>query len=151
MAGDTKCSFCGREEDIEHLFVHCSVAKMSWMVMKCSFDIHDVPDKTNDIFGRWLNKFEKNDKNLLTIGISAMLWTMWKLRNRLVFDNHRVIDPCVPVNLIIKNLHEWCVLQKNQGRIICMKEGVKQFEHVAREIFKATHGWMAGAPRLEGS
>ena len=47
--GDTKCSFCGREEDIEHLFVHCSVAKISWMVLKCSFNIHDVPKITNEI------------------------------------------------------------------------------------------------------
>ena len=55
--GDTKCSFCGREEDVEHLFIHCSVAKMLWMVMKCSFNIHDVPERINDIFGRWLTKF----------------------------------------------------------------------------------------------
>ena len=97
------------------------------------------------------NKFEKNDKNLMTVGISAMLWTIWKLRNKLVFDNHRVIDPCVPVNLIIKNLHEWFVLQKNQGRIDHMKEGVNQVERVATEIFRLARGWATGVPRLGGS
>jgi hypothetical protein len=101
--------------------------------------------------GGGLANLKKNDKSLMTVGISAMLWTMWKLRNRLVFDNHRVVDPCVPVNLIIKNLHDWCVLQKNQGRIKRMKEGVRQVEQVAVEILKAAHGWAIGVPRLKGS
>lgn len=55
--------------------------------------MHDVPDSVNNVFGVWLGKFYKNDKSLLTLGISAMLWTMWKLRNRLVFDNTRVTGP----------------------------------------------------------
>ena len=87
----------------------------------------------------------------MTVGISAMLWTMRELRNRLVFDNHRVVDLCVPVNLILKNLHDWCVLQKNQGRIKHMKEGVRQFEQVATKIFKAMDGWGMGVPKLKCS
>ena len=121
------------------------------MVLKCSFNIHDIPGKINDIFGQWLNKFGKDNRNLMIVGISAMLWTMWKLRNRLVFDNHRVTDPCVPVNLIIKNLHEWCALQKSQEKIDLMKGGVNQVERVATEIFKATRGWATGVPRLGAS
>ena len=110
--------------------------------------MHDVPDSVNNVFGVWLGKFYKNDKSLLTLGISAMLWTMWKLRNRLVFDNTRVSDPCVHVNLIIKNLHDWCSLQKNQEKMKRMTEGVRQVERVAREIFKAAHGWKTRVPRL---
>ena len=62
--------------------------------------------------------------------------------------NMWVVDLCVPVNMIIKNLHDWNVLQRNQEKIRCMTAGVRQVEQVAREIFRATHGWRIGVPRL---
>ena len=52
--GDSKCSFCGREENINHLFFHCFVGRMLWMVMKCAFNMHDIPDNIQQMLGIWI-------------------------------------------------------------------------------------------------
>lgn len=52
-------------------------------------------------------------------------------------------NPSVPVNLIIKMLHEWLVLQINPKNKKLMLEGVRRIEALAGEVFKATLGWRA--------
>ena len=84
------------------------------------------------------------------IGISAIWWTIWKPRNGVVFDNNRVNDPCVPVNLLLKNLHDWNILQKNPARSNMMEAGVKQVGEVAEEVFRAVHGWRLETRRIMG-
>lgn len=104
--GDSKCSLCGREETINHLFFHCCIAKLLWNIMKCDFDMFDLPDTVHYLFNSWVKFFNKNDRGLVVVGISAIFWTLWKLRDRVVFYNNMVSDPCVPLNMILKWLHE---------------------------------------------
>lgn len=75
-SGDSKYSFCGREDDINHLFFRCSIARLLWMVMKCSFGMHDIPDNIQRLFLIWIRKFNKSDRDLPTIGIPAIFWTL---------------------------------------------------------------------------
>ena len=84
------------------------------------------------------------------IGISAIYWTIWKLRNNIIFDNNGVNDPCVPVNLFLKNLNDWNVLQTNPARSKMMEAGVKQVSVVAEEVIKAAHGWRLKIGRIDG-
>ena len=84
------------------------------------------------------------------IGISAICWTIWKLRNSVVFDNNRVNDPCIPVNLLLKNLYDWNILQKTPVKNKMMEVGVKQIGDVAEEVFKAVHGWHLETRRIVG-
>lgn len=55
------------------------------------------------------------------VGVSAIFWTTWKLRNSNIFYNNKVTYPCIRVNLIIKWLHDWNILQTNQERQGTMK------------------------------
>lgn len=110
---------------------------------KCLPNVHDL-------FDVWLCQFNKNEKSLVTIGIAAIFWTIWKLRNGVVFDNNKLSDPCVPVNMLIKMLHDWLVLQINPSRRRIMMEDVKKVELIA-EVFRATLGWKVARRITAGS
>jgi hypothetical protein len=40
-----------------------------------------LPKNSNDMFGKWLCSFKNHERNLITIGCSAVLWSLWKIRN----------------------------------------------------------------------
>lgn len=81
--------------------------------------------------------------------VSAIFWTVWKLRNSVVFDNLKITDPCVPVNMIARFLNDWIILQKKQGDQEMLKSGVGMFELLANEVFHAVHGWRIGLNRIQ--
>ena len=41
--GCTKCSFCGSEETVEHLFIACPFAKIIWAVVYSTYNISPQP------------------------------------------------------------------------------------------------------------
>lgn len=67
----------------------------------------------------------------------------------MIFDNNRVDDPCTPVNLFLKWLHDWKILQKTPERSRLMEAGIKQVGRVAGEVFMAAHGWRLRGRRIE--
>ena len=140
--GDDKCPFCGREETVNHLFISCLVARLLWNILKCAFNLTDIPDDLDLVMRIWAKTFGKEERGLVLIGISAICWTIWKLRNSVVFDNNMINDPRVPVNLLLKNLHDWNILQKNTVRSRMMEAGKKQIGEVAEEVFRAENGWI---------
>ena len=72
----------------------------------------------------------------MAVGIAAVFWTMWKLKNSVVFDKKRISDPCIPVNMMIKMLHDWPVLQINPRSRRIMVEGVRRVEQIVGDIFR---------------
>lgn len=134
-------STCMHNESVNHLFLKCSMAKMMWNIIQYAFDIKQVPDSTQDLFGVWLKQFGKIEKSLVAVGISAVFWTIWKIRNNVVFDKKRISNPCIPVNMMIKMLHDWLVMQINPRSRRIMAEGVRRVEQIAGDIFRATLGW----------
>ena len=59
-------------------------------------------------------------------------------------------DPCIPVNLLLRNLNDSNVLQTNPVRSKLMEAGVKQVSEVAEEVFKEAHGWLLKTGRIMG-
>jgi len=82
--GDGCCAFCGKNESIDHLFFECSMAKLIWALFRCSFALHSTPTSLSDCFGPWLGSFSKIDRNLVMVGVFAMLWSIWKVINDLI-------------------------------------------------------------------
>lgn len=109
--GDPGCPFCGRNESIDHLFLQCSMAKMLLNILKFAFSLFDIPDSLNDLMNVWMEKFRKDEKQLMMVGVSALFWKIWRLRNSAIFDQKRVTDPSVPVNMIANWLNDWSILQ----------------------------------------
>jgi hypothetical protein len=54
--------------------------------MHCVFAC-SIPGGLKEVMGGWLSKFSKKNRSLLSIGIAAILWSIWKIRNRACLDN----------------------------------------------------------------
>lgn len=83
--GDKKCQSCDLEETVQHLFFDCPMAKLIWHVVICALNIKPMLDAQH-LFGQWLNVIDKSTRNLVVIGFAAVIWAIWKTRNRACFD-----------------------------------------------------------------
>lgn len=102
--GDKNCVFYGKDETIDHLFFSCSVAKTIWALVRCAFDLKSTPTDLSDCFGIW---FQEDSKKLIMVGVSALLWAIWRCRNNIVFS-----DPMGVVKMMCGWISDWAVLQK---------------------------------------
>jgi hypothetical protein len=89
-----RCYMCCCEgETIGHLLLHCSKAMGLWSYVFRSFGILWVmpKDLTDLLFGwhNWLGKAHSRIWNLIP---SCLFWTIWRERNRRVFDDVECTD-----------------------------------------------------------
>ena len=83
--GCKKCVFCDTDESVEHLFISCPFARDIWRLVHFTFNIHP-PASVANLFGDWLNGVDKRSKELIRIGVAAMLWAIWNCRNDIIFN-----------------------------------------------------------------
>lgn len=112
--GDTKCQFCGMEESIDHLFLHCSLARFVWNVLKCAFDLPVLPNSVEELWLTWLPAFSGNSKKLVMVGVAGLLWVLWNTRNRACFSNVRITSPFGVIKLLCYWLNLWSILQTKE-------------------------------------
>lgn len=75
-------------------------------ILKCVFNLLDIPDNMYAVFNEWIVKFEANEKHLMMVDVSTMLWTFWKFRSDVVFGNSKVTGLSVPFNMIARWLND---------------------------------------------
>ncbi|GKU90507.1 hypothetical protein SLEP1_g4496 [Rubroshorea leprosula] len=90
---ERKCALCKEEEeDSSHLFLNCNIAKWLWKACAKWWGITIVLQKecwpTFQHFGAWTKKSHK--KEGWDCIWNAMLWTVWMLHNKKIFDNAEV-------------------------------------------------------------
>jgi hypothetical protein len=80
------CPFCpGVAEDVYHLFVSCSRLLPVWR--RASMSPHSlIPLTLEDMIDAFFDAHQDWPPLLRTTAAAALLWVMWKTRNRLVFD-----------------------------------------------------------------
>ena len=80
---DPSCLFCSEPESVQHLFFDCVVAAQCWKVISdaigttVGFDLATIGQY-------WLSNKRHCVLNIVT---SAMFWSLWKLRNEILFQN----------------------------------------------------------------
>ena len=126
--GDKHCILCGKDEIIDHLFFSCSVARLIWNLVGCALDLKQIPRDLNDCFGSWLSKFQTNNKRLILVGTSALLWAIWKCRNDIIFDKKKINDRMEIVKMICNWISDWVVLQKNDPEEKTLMLGARLIE-----------------------
>jgi hypothetical protein len=83
--GSKQCSFCCKEESIQHLFFDCYYAKFMWGLIQITFGIWP-PHNIIHLFGIWVNSFHRTLKRQLLAGALAFYWAIWLSRNDIIFD-----------------------------------------------------------------
>jgi hypothetical protein len=59
---DSKCNMCGLDENIQHLFFDCRVARFVWNALFITFNIQP-PKCTSHMFGSWIRGFAPRLRN----------------------------------------------------------------------------------------
>jgi hypothetical protein len=86
------CQFCREHESSNHLFFGCVAAKFVWSAMA---NVIGSPTRNESFsqFFRWFPKFVSASRNTQIAGLTAICWAIWKLRNRVCFENKRINSP----------------------------------------------------------
>jgi hypothetical protein len=92
----------------------------------------------------WLKGFCSKKRKLLTVGLAADLWWIWKTRNLACFENKWPNKQIEVLFRICYRIEWWANLQvmedtKTGAAKIC----TKLREWVAGEVFRASRGWAA--------
>jgi hypothetical protein len=79
----------------------------------------------------WFYSFMPGYEDLYMVGIAVICWAIWKTRNKVTFDKHKMRTPCEVMFLSSAFLMYWAGLQKEQGREKLQFGAAKMMEKAA--------------------
>ena len=146
---EPKCLFCGKNESIAHLFFLCSLARYVWNVVSSAFGFNCHFNTVDQCISSWLRGYGKKKRNLITVGIAAVIWSLWKARNLACFQYKWPDEPCTVICKICSYIQQWSSLQVTQDGRDRLTFCAKVLEKVAMEVYGARRSWASWIPRLE--
>ncbi|KAG8054917.1 hypothetical protein GUJ93_ZPchr0001g29416 [Zizania palustris] len=135
-----KCLFCCENETVNHIFLDCAVARFVWRMLYICFNVGPFIS-VDSMWHTWSCSKDKSWRSLSGVGLAAVLWSLWKVRNDAVFRGNFPTDPLVFINLICYWLSSWSILQRSEVKAKKLELGVRLLEHLASEVFSQRHGW----------
>jgi cellulose synthase/poly-beta-1,6-N-acetylglucosamine synthase-like glycosyltransferase len=131
--GCTKCCFCDQNETIDHLFISCPFARMIWRIVYMTFNI-PPPSNITNLFGNWLNGVAKKDKGRIRVGVCALIWAVWNVRNDFIFNKKTFPSFMQVIPLATHWIHMWSFLQPEEDRP-AMDSGCKRLHMAAWDLY----------------
>ena len=102
------CPFCpGQLEDLHHLFVCCPHLQEVWSRTSPGLRLPADADVTSLLEGLFAHLPDMHPSARNTVAL-AILWSVWKSRNSMVFDND-VLSAARIVSLVTSHLRLWVV------------------------------------------
>jgi hypothetical protein len=136
--GCSKCCFCDQDETIQHLFFTCPFTKILWRIVHMTFNI-PPPANVSNLFGNWLNGVTKKNKGHIRVGVCALLWAIWNVRNNFIFNKKSFPSFLQVIPLVTHWIHMWSYLQPEDARLD-MDIGCNRLAMVARDLYSRC-GW----------
>lgn len=121
--GNKFCAFCNEEETISHLFFECVVVKYVWSIIALTIGANCRPELAEQ-YMVWIQKFLPSGKKFHIVGLAAVIWATWKIRNRACFEKKLIKSPTEIVCYASVFLNYWAGLQKKQEKDD-LQEGAK--------------------------
>jgi hypothetical protein len=131
--GNEKCCFCDHKETIQHLFIQCPLAKMVWRIIHMTFGI-SPPKNIKNLFGKWLDGVAKTDKAHIRVGVCALVWAIWRIRNDYIFNNAKSSSFMQVIPLATHWIRMWSFLLPMEKREV-LDTGCNRLEKVARDLY----------------
>jgi hypothetical protein len=113
--GNTSCAFCPDPENGNHLFFGCPTAKYIWSLLAFSLGPNCRPGNL-DQYWVWIDNVLPQGPQMHVVGLAAVCWAIWHIRNVVCFDNKRVKSPTEIVSMICSFLTYWAGLLKENLR-----------------------------------
>lgn len=108
--------------------------------MSCALNVTPILSY-QELFGHWLTGYDKNMKQLIVVGLAAIIWTIWKFRNKACFENNFSKDPTDLVFVAYSWVDSWTSLQKLEANRRRLQLAAMLIRQVASEIFGSRYGW----------
>ena len=102
-----------------------------WNVVSCALGVNCQFNSVEDYFLVWLKQFPVKKKRIITVGVSAVLWSLWKARNRACFEHAWPSDPSVVLFNACYWIDHWSNLQVHEEAKLELQQGAKLLEQVA--------------------
>jgi len=73
--GDPTCCFCTENENIDHLFFLCPIAKITWGIVGMCFGANSVPRNMHQ-YKLWIANWLPGGNTVYTSGCAAICWAI---------------------------------------------------------------------------
>jgi hypothetical protein len=74
--GNKSCTFCSKNESVQHLFFECSRAKCVWSLLAHSLGSVCRPNSLAQ-YWTWVQNILPQDPSMRTVGLAAVVWAIW--------------------------------------------------------------------------
>ena len=114
MTFANRCFLCEEDEEtIDHLLIHCKSAKMLWNLFLSIVGTSWVfPRLVLHTLLAWQGAaVGKKRKKIWMAARLCLFWTLWRTRNRLVFENEVTFAQRIKANFV-SNLWSWANLYR---------------------------------------
>ena len=102
------CCMCkDADEKVDHLFLHCSVARKLWSFVFKFVGIDWVlPSQVSEVLFSWWNWFGKRSSGVWNLIPSCLIWTIWRERNNRTFENKETPSAKI-IEIFFGSLYDW--------------------------------------------
>ena len=116
-----RCFLCEEEEEmVDHLLVHCCKARLMWGLLFAIIGVRwAFPSTVRDTLISWHGSFVgKKQRKAWLISPLCLFWTIWRVRNKIVFDNEEILILRMKTSFCY-NLWSWTKLHTADGPNFC--------------------------------
>jgi hypothetical protein len=107
---------CGQVESTEHIFVDCALAKYGWSVFRDVLAWPNTPNSLEELSCKLIEGNERENANFVYI-FGCLAWSLWLLRNDLIFNNFVALSPDVYIFCTISFMQRWRILSKEHAQL----------------------------------
>jgi hypothetical protein len=111
-----ECKMCRQVESIEHILVGCVLDKYGWSLLRDIFDWPNTPNSLEELSCKLVEGNERENANFAYI-FGCLAWSLWLLRNDLIFSNLVVPSPDVCILHTISFMQRWRILSREQAQL----------------------------------
>jgi hypothetical protein len=105
-----------RNETVEHIFLKCALATFSWSVFRDALRWNCIPTTMKDIHDKLVDGSNR-ENNYFVFLFGCLAWSLWLIRNDVIFNNSIATSPDVCVFLSISFMQKWNILHKEKARL----------------------------------
>lgn len=114
---DPLCCFCNGQETIPRLFFDCIAARYVWGIIGTVLGVRCRPT-TFTQYLEWSGRYVPGGRKIHVIGLSAICWAMWELRNKACFEGKNMIrSPAEIICYACSFLKFWAGIQKEDVKV----------------------------------
>jgi hypothetical protein len=130
--GNPFCQFCRQKETILHLFFSCPTTKYVWSCVAKAIGASTRPGNFSQIFW-WFPRHGHASRNVQILGVAAICWVIWKLRNRACFEGKLIHSPIKLILYSIVFMNYLAGLNSIADQEI-IRQGAENLANIARVV-----------------